>query len=251
MSVRIIENFWNKVSENENLIRRCFLYHFKRHPDPEGIDASYNNLLVKLEEYGVFDRFDLQRLVIAAGAEGVLKDEELTPEVLKEIGINVNKKWEQFIFKWVEQIVNREYNRNGRYSRTFLRGEELSDYGIPQGEKTSWINDVQDAKNYEEKFNTYDETDRRGRLFPPTFSNRYKAGEEGFDDQSEALSASELRDKILSRLTGKNDRAIFELMEKGLLDREIGAELGFSKQYVSSVLKKVRAVTAQLCPEMC
>lgn len=251
MSVRIVENFWNKVSENENLIRRCFIHHFKRHPDPEGIDASYNNLLIKMEELGVFGRFDLQRLVIAAGVEGVLKDNDITPEALKGLGINVDKKWEQFIYKWIESIVNNEYNRNGKHSRTFVRGEELSDYGIPNGEKTSWINNEQDAKSYEEKFNSYDDTDRRGRRFPPTFSNRYKAGEDGFDDQSEALSASELRDKILSKLTGKNDRAIFELMEKGLLDREIGAELGFSKQYVSSVLKKVRAVAAQLCPELC
>ena len=250
MTTRIVENFWDKIKTNEPIIKRCFVHHFKRHPDPEGRDASYNNLLIRLNELKVFERFELRKLVIAAKAEGLIGDRTLTPELLKEIGINVEKKWEQFLYKWIENIVNYEYNRNGNRSRRFVNGETLTDYGTPKEDVTSWIEDREEAKTYEQKYAEYGE-ERRGRLFPPTFSNRYIAGEEGFDNQLEAFSASELRSQIIKRLTGKNDRAIFDLMEQGISEKEIGEKLDFSKQYVGSVIRKIRGITTQLCPELC
>lgn len=246
MTVRIVENFWKNVENNKDLILRCFLHHFKRHPDPDGEQASYSNLLIKMNEYGVFNRFDLERLIIAAGVEGVLTGNPITETDLINAGINVEKKWEQFIYKWIEKILNEVYNRNGKFSRTFKHGYDLFDYGIPEADKTPWIHDQEEAADYEKKFNSYSETDRRGRTFAPTFSNRYIAGEEGFDDACDAFSAMELRKRILSRLTGINDRAVFELMEKDLTESEIARELNFSTSYVGKVSRKIRKVTLEL-----
>jgi len=251
MSVRIVENFWSNVKKNESLIKRCFVHHYKRHPDPEGVDSSYNNLLVRLNELGVFDRFELRKLVIASHAEGLIGDQELTPELLKSIGINVEKKWEQFMYKWIEKIVNEEYNKNGTYSRKFVRGEELHDYGIPRSEQSMWIEDRKEAEEYEAKFNAYNEEDRRGRKFPPTFSNRYIAGEEDFDNQLEAYSASELRSLILTKLTGKNDHAIFELLEQGYAEKAIAEKLGCSRAYASATIREIRGIANQLLSKVC
>lgn len=251
MSVRIVEKFWETVQKNEPLIRRCFVHHYNRHPDPEGMDASYNNLIVKLNEHGVFDRFELRKLVVAAHAEGVIGDQELTPELLKSIGINVEKKWEQFVYKWIEKFVNEEYNKNGTRSRKFLHGDELSDYGIPKEDRSMWIEDRKEAQEYEEKFAAYKEEDRRGRKFPPTFSNRYVAGEDNFDNQLEALSAADLRNQILKRFTGKNDLAVFELLETGMAEKDIAEKLDCSRAYVGVSIRRIRDITNQLLSKVC
>lgn len=251
MSVRIVENFWSQVKKNETVLRRCYVHHFNRHPDPDGLESGYNNLLVKFNEYGVFDRFELRKLVIAAHAEGLIGEQELTPELLTSIGINVQKKWEQFLYKWTEKVVNDEYNKNGKYMKRFLRGDTLIDSGIPQEDRSMWIEDRKEAQEYEEKFAAYDEEDRRGRKFPPTFSHRYIAGEEGFDDQSEALHASELRNQILTNLTGKVDRAVFELLEQGYAEKEISEQLGFSRAYAGVIIRKIRDIVRLLQSKAC
>lgn len=247
MTVRIVPNFWKNIENNKELILRCFMYSFKKHPDPDGEQASYSNLLIKMNEYGVFNRFDLERLVIAAGVEGLLEGLPLTESWVKAVGVDVDKKWEQFIFKWIEKIINEEYNRNGKISRTFKHGNRLLDYGIPEPDRTSWIDDPEEAIAYEEKFNSYSETDRRGRKFAPTFSGRYIAGDEGFDDPCDALSAMELRERILSRLTGINDHAIFELMEKDMTESAIAKKLNLSTSYIGKVIRKIRTVVSELC----
>jgi hypothetical protein len=247
MTVRIVPNFWKNVENNKDLILKCFKHHFKKHPDPDGEQASYNNLLVKMNEYGVFNRFDLERLVIAAGMEGVFSGIPLTESMVKSMGIDVEKKWEQFIFKWIEKILNEEYNRNGKISRTFRHGNKLFDYGIPRNNRTSWIDDPREAIAYEVKFNNYSKTDRRGRKFAPTFYERYIAGDEGFDDPCEAFSATELRKKILSRLNGTNDQAVFKLMEKDMTESAIAKELNLSTSYIGKVISKIRTVTSELC----
>lgn len=251
MSVRIVENFWSNVKKNESLIKRCFVHHYNRHPDPEGVESSYHNLLVRLNELGVFDRFELRKLVIASHAEGLIGDQELTPELLKSIGINVEKKWEQFIYKWIEKIVNEEYNKNGTYSRKFVKGEELHDYGIPRSDRKMWIEDRKEAEEYEAKFKAYNEEDRRGRKFPPTFSNRYRAGEEGFDNQLDAYSASELRNQIIGRCSNPKEILVFELLEQGYAEKDIAEKLGCSCAGAGLMIRKIRDTVRRLRTVAC
>jgi DNA-directed RNA polymerase specialized sigma24 family protein len=199
-----------------------------------------------MHEHNVFGRFDISKLIIAAGISVVLSEKENSEEVLSKAGIDINKKWEQFIYKWVEKIVNDEYNKNGRLLRMFIPGNTHTDYGIPREDASSWITDAEEAIIYEKKFAEYTE-DRRGRKFPPTFSNRYIAGEEGFDNQLEALEATDMRDNILSKLSGKNDKAVFLFLEQGLSEKEISEKLNFSQQYVGTIIHKIRNLVSQLC----
>jgi len=246
MSIRILENFWDNYKINEELIRRCFFHHFNRHPDPEGENRSFNNLIVKMHEFNVFGRFDISKLVIAAGISVALSENETSEGALLKAGVDINKKWGQFIYKWVEKIINDEYNKNGKMLRKFVHGESLTDYGIPQEDNSSWINDAEEAATYEKKFSSYTEN-RQGRKFPPSFNGRYIAGEEEFDNQLDAVEATDMRDSIASKLSGKNDKVIFALLEQGLTEKEISDKLNFSQQYVGTILRKIRSITSQLC----
>ena len=244
MSITIVDNFWDNVKNNEALIKRCFMHHFKRHPDPEGVDRSYNNLMVKMHEYNVFNRFDIRKLVVAAGISVAISDD---PErALAESGVNVNKKWEQFIYKWIEKVINEEYNKNGKMSRTFFHGEDLIESGIPKCDKTSWINDSVEAAAYEAKFQSYS-GERRGRKFSPTFEDRTTYSEEGFDSPADIVELSDLREYVVSKLTGKYLQEVFSLMEKGASRKDIAREMGFSPEYARRMMNKVRKIVGRAC----
>ena len=249
MTIRIVENFWENVKDNEKLIIRCFMSHFHRHPDAEGIDGSFNNLMVRLYELKVFERFDLKKLLKAAGKEGILSDDSITQETLEEMGIDVKKKWEQFIYKWIEQVINYEYNRNGKRSRMFRHNDYYVDYGMPKEEVSSWLETEEEIQAYNKKLASYREDDRRGRKYAPTFQDRVTLSEGEFDSPLENLSAENLRESILKRLTGKNDKAVFELLEKGLSEKEICIQLNRSQQYINSIVLKIRLITKNLCME--
>jgi hypothetical protein len=246
MSICILENFWDNYKAHEELIRRCFFHHFNRHPDPEGRDRSFNNLLVKMHELNVFGRFDISKLVSSAGISMTLSENETYEDVLLKAGVDINKKWGQFIYKWIEKIINDEYNKNGRMIRKFIHSESLIDCGIPHEDNSSWINDTEEAAIYEKKFSSYTEN-RQGRRFTPSFRGRYIAGEEGFDNQLDAVEAIDIRDNIASKLSGKNDKIIFELLEQGMTEKEISGKLNVSQQYVGTIIRKIRGITSQLC----
>jgi hypothetical protein len=246
MSIRILENFWDNYKSNKDLIYRCFSFIYAKYPDPEGTDVSFNNLLVKMHKYNVFARFDISKLVIAAGLSVVLSEKETSEEALLKAGVNIDKKWGQFIYNWVNKIMGDEYLKNGKRMRKFIHGDTLTDYGFPREDSSSWISDKEEAEAYEKKFSEYTD-DRRGRKFPPSFQNRYIAGEENFDNQLDTVAAVDLRDSIMRRLSGKNDKAVFILMEQGFTEKEISEKLNFSQQYIGPISRKIRSITNQLC----
>jgi len=247
MSAHIVDNFWENIKENKDLITRCFRHHFKRHPDAEGWDGSFNNLMVRFYELKVFERFDLNRLLEAAGKEGALIDEDITIENLELMGIDVEKKWEQFIYKWIEKVISYQYTVNGKRTKMFISERKYSvDTGIPKEEKNSWIA-TENAEEYEKKFAAYKENDRRGRKFAPTFENRFTPSGDEFDNPLEVLSANSLENSIREKLTGKRDIAVFNLLSKGLPEKEIATELNVTQQYVNMIAKRIREVTRSLC----
>jgi len=248
MSVRILENFWDNFRNNEALIRRCFSHHFSRHPDCGGVDESFNNLIVCLHEMRVFEKFDLKRLLIAAGKEGLVDMDNVTEEALKNVGINVDKKWEQFIYKYIEKILNMQYNRTAKLIKRTAHGDTLADYGLPVESVTSWISTAEEATDYEEKYTKYSEEDRRGRVYAPSFSGRYIAGEEGFDNQLDATSVSDLKNRISSELHTDLDHTVFQLLTvEGLSEKEIAIKTETSQQNVNRILLKIKKITRKLC----
>jgi hypothetical protein len=243
MAVRIVENFWYTYQNNMDIIIRCFRYHFHRHPDPDGKDQSFNTLIVKLHELKVFERFDLNKLVEAAEKVGTINKSELssiTEEELKKAGIDVDKKWEQFLFNWIKKILCNEYDKRGSYYKHFCRAESLEEYGTANELMNSWITDSEEAEAYEKKFETYKKDDRRGRKIPPSFTNRYVAGEEGFDNPFEATAADDLRNAMSKRLSDI-EMKILGLLEQGYTERDIVTEIGYSQQYVNKKIHAIRA----------
>jgi hypothetical protein len=246
MTVRIINNFWSIYKDNKAVITRCFHHHFNSNPDADGIDGSFNNLIVELHRLNIFEKFNLRKLAEAAGKTDLLNKETLTEEDLIRAGIDVQKKWEQFLFNWIKSILNHKYVANGKHSRRFIRSAEVADYGIPMEDRSPWIETEKEARSYEDKLAT-DSGDRRGRVIPPTFDNRYIAGEDEFDDQLEAQSAADLKDHIMSKLTGIKEQKVFTLMVQGFSEKEIAHELNYSQQYINILIRKIRNVTEKIC----
>ena len=86
--VRILESHWENVSTHESLLRACFHYLLAKYPDPEGAVSAWDYVLLRLYEMSIFSRFD----------------------PTKHPAEIVDKKFQQFIYKWVEQILNNGYN---------------------------------------------------------------------------------------------------------------------------------------------
>lgn len=136
MSVRIIKDFWNNVKSEEDLIKRCFFYILKKCPDPEGINNAYNNMILELFLHDVFNKFDNRKLMrsklikdlINKGTErkaaeviidSQMEDKEYSVEDYETAGIDLRKKYEQFIFTWINKFLREQYDKNGkRYLRT-------------------------------------------------------------------------------------------------------------------------------------
>jgi len=249
MTIRIVKNFWENVEENKELILRCFTNLFHRLPDADGIDGSFNNLMLRFYELKVFERFDLKKLLKAAGKEGSLNDNDITKDNLEKIGINVEKKWENFIYMWILKIIRDEYNRNGKWLKTFRHNDYYVDYGMPKEKVSNWLETEEDIKKYNEKLASYKEGDRRGRKYAPTFKERIIPSGEEFDNPLDSLSAKRLRESILVRLTGKNDKAVFELLEKGFAVKDICIKFNKSQQYINEIVREIRSITKNICKE--
>lgn len=136
MAIRIIKGFWNNVKSEEDLIKRCFFYILKKCPDPEGTNNAYNNMILELFLHDVFNKFDKRKLMRSKlikdlteegtekkAAEVIvdaqMEGKEYSSEEYKAAGIDLRKKYEQFIFSWINKFLREQYDKNGkRYNRT-------------------------------------------------------------------------------------------------------------------------------------
>lgn len=265
MSVRIVKDFWANYEQNKPLIERCFNHLYNSFPHYGGKDESFNNVMVRLFEYGIFERFDTNKVAtillpgILMKKEGISKEEAelrtgeivgsktLTMEDLEAYGINADKKWEHLIYNWIKKVIYDEYRINGKYTRTHRHGEGLIDFGTPKDENCPWMTDDEEIAAYKANPANFKEEDRRGKLYPPSFSNRMQPSEGEFDNQLDAFEACELRDLIISKFDNDNIRKVFSLVEAGFSEVEIAEQMGLSKSWVNIQTKKIKAITSRLC----
>ena len=132
MAVRVVENFWTKYYEHKDLIERCFHYLFCRFPNPDGEKDAYSILLTRFFELNVFEKFNRKRLI--AKKLGVHKKQldkidarGYTDRKLHKMGIDVDKKFEQFIFKYVEHILQEAYAQRQKHMVRFIPNQYLAE----------------------------------------------------------------------------------------------------------------------------
>lgn len=246
MSVRIVENFWDTFQINKRLIEKCFHYNYKKFPSEEGVKESFNAFVLTLHDKDIFSKFDLNKIIPDSMRDQL--GEGITEEKLEAAGINVQRRWERFIFNYTFKILSEAYAETERHNERFGYTENYFDTGIPKEDDCKWMTSEEEIAAYNSKSSNFkDDGDRRGFIYPPSFDNHVRPSEEGFDNQLEALSVADLREVILSKLTAKYCKDIYTLTEEGYNGKEIAEKLGVSQQLVNLKMKIVREVVASVC----
>ena len=226
MSVRIVEDFWTKISEYENVIRRCFNYVIhNRYPNPEGSEEAYHDMLVSMWESKILSRFDEKKL---------------------SKGSSVSKSFEQYIFTWVNQILSEAYKKRGLHSKRYLHmsvlseRHSLSDIRVSLNE-TPWAQsqeEVEATRIYSEK-----KADRKRIKVQPLPSDVGEYVGSAGEDPLEDLSARDLYETIRGKIHTERNRKVLDLMAEGLSQQEIAEAMSMNKSTLSMVVRKIRATT--------
>ena len=257
MAVRIVSDpllsdkvrFVLNYKAYKDLIDRCFYYLLNRFPNPEGEQDAYGTLVQRLYELDVFGKFDPKRLV--AQKKGISKknlhkvsDAASTDESLKNLGINVDKKFEQFMFKWIEHVLQEAYVRRSKQAARYIPWQEMA-HMPPRNSSELWdrLHECRFAQGEEEIELLDQHLKKKARIdyvkTYPTYSNigDFVGGEIG--DALEELSASDLKNKIRAQLHN-SERRVFDLAVEGLAGSDIAKAMKCSPQNVNCLMVRIR-----------
>jgi hypothetical protein len=238
---KIVDNFWNFFEENKNLINRCFNHLFKRLPDYEGRKYSYNNLIIRMHELNVFCKFSLKKIAIKEKKEHLINKNNLTKKDLIESGVNVSKRWENYIYNWIRKILlERSYIENSYQSR-YIYNSSLFDYPYKEN-YTYWAETEYKKSNNTEETNEKKPITRRGKIYPPHFDNRIHPSEEYFDNPLDTLLAAETEQLILDNLNCKYEKEIYNLLKQEICSKDISYSLKLSISYTNKKIRKIRNI---------
>lgn len=262
MAVRIINSFWTSFEQNEKLIKKCMNYLLNRYPDPDGDESAYNLIIERMFELNVFARFDTKKLIakkLKVAVEDITED-QITEEGLRKAGINIEKKFEQFIFKWVEQILSSAYTARDRYRKrnrvgyndlVGYRGDGCAYHTANERSKrpsrfmTSWAEDEVEKKEsirHEERRQRLAKGENRGGYLASVISRNdfddYVGSKFESPDQSAELSS--LVKVIRGSLISDREREVLELTLEGYTKREISRKFGCSVQNIHLIMNKIR-----------
>jgi RNA polymerase sigma factor (sigma-70 family) len=214
---RTDNNFWGNIKRHDTLIKKCFYYLFKKYPNHDGINEAFNILLVQLHHLNVFKRFDATRP----------KNQDL------------DKAFQQFIYKYVEKIMGDTYRSRINHSKRFAHSEHVEEITPVTYNIQVNPNDTSFAK--QEDFDKYGYVKKPIRRDYPSINDLGEyVGEKGFNALDE-LEATDLVEKVKSILKGNVEKRVFELREKyGLSVIDIADIIGCSSQNVSLILNKIK-----------
>jgi hypothetical protein len=249
VAVRLVADFWQNCEEYKELINRCFLFILNKFPNPDGEQDAYDTLLMRLYELNVFGKFDPKKLV--AKKMGVNKkdvssisDEACSSERLSEIGIDIDKKFEQFIFNWIKHVLQESYTQRGKQASRFISSGDSFNY-LPMSSKDTWgyLKESPFAQTTEEinKLNKHLERKAQNdnvRFYPTTRDSTDYTGSK-WDGALEGVEANETHQTIRSQLVGK-ERRVYDLLLQGVPKKDIAEAMHCSKQNVFIILNKIK-----------
>lgn len=228
MSVRIVKDYWQNVSEHETLIRKLYMYLFTtRYPVSHDVEEAYHHVLVKLYQLDVFNKFDANR-----GRKDKL----------------VQKKFEHYMLNMISHILEEAYQSNRRYWAVFsgVMPKHLhSAYHRPRPAVEGSFEDRNKptpstyfcgkrARDTEAGHNRQ-QTRKTKR---PTIDDIHDYMAELDPDPISALEAHELRCRIYDICTSHRERKIVSMREQsGLNMPEIAKLCHTSTANVSRILK--------------
>jgi len=249
MAVRIVRDYWTNVVSYQDLIKRCFSYLYRKFPNPQdGVQESYQDLLVRLYELDVFSRFDPRKILAAHGDLSEEQTKKVTTakatKLLKKRGVNVDKKFEQFVYKWIEHILGESYHKRVNHRYRYVTSGDMDVH-------------IADMKAVRDKFNenawaqTPEELDylqqhiinknskRWVRQYPVPGDIREFTGSK-MDDPLDEVVAQDLQEEIRDHLTSRSERTLYNRTLDGLSGVEAGRLCNKTPQQVHIMMKSIR-----------
>jgi RNA polymerase sigma factor (sigma-70 family) len=235
--VRIVDGeFWHNYDTYEATIRRCFisLYYTKfPHFTSErfdNVEASYNNLLVELNRLRIFERFDVTK-----------------PDISQS---SIDKKLEQYLYKWTESILYKEYHDRKRRTLRFRRVDSLEDlhrdvYKSNEKSREIFANeDVSIDENFlpeDQKKEAIEVKEKVNKLYKryPTLRDIPAMSSEKYESPLDAIEERETLDIIMSVCSNDREMDAVRLKKDGLSNEEVAESLGCSASSVDSILNKL------------
>lgn len=220
------EKFWIDYAKYESIIRKCFHYMFMRkYPNYNREDEaeSYNELLVTLEKQNIFSKFD--------------------PNRLRKSTLPVEKRYEQFLYKWIESYLSREYNERKTRSMMFQRTSSINDIHtgtfipslVTKSEVDLYIEpDLMPPKQKEAEYKTRDRDHTRA-------IEKHIDVPETTDSVIDDLEEEDLWAQIYAACRSDIERQTVTLKKEGYNNKEIGRQLSYSGEYISILLDRVRS----------
>ncbi len=222
------ERFWIGYAKYETLIKKCFNYIYRRkfpNYNREDEQETYNDLLISLEQRDVLSRFD--------------------PTKCFKKAIPMEKRFEQHLYKWIESFLSKSYNERKMRTNRFRR--------------TSTTNDIHTGSfvsSYVTKSEPSEIYIQLDLLSPKHKSTEYKLKakahkeavayhvvdqmEEPITTVEDDLVEADLWGSILGACKSGMERQVVTLRKEGDNNEEIASKIGYTKQYVSLILEKVR-----------
>jgi DNA-directed RNA polymerase specialized sigma24 family protein len=259
MAVRIVSDFWTNYETHKDLIERCFHYLLShRFPTIEGEHDAYDTMLVKLYELNVFSRFDLRRLI--AQKMGMdkkntyqISESDCCEEVLQGLGIDADKKFEQFVFKWIEHVLSECYAQRAKHAARYIPSNDMAEEP-PRDSKDLWerLNECRFVQSQEESEKLEQHLDKKASIDSvktyPTYDEIGNFVGSKMGDSLDNLVEEDLRGKIRARLQGL-ERKVFDLTLDGFQGNDIAEVVGCSPQNVNLILKRVRGKVSRYIRE--
>lgn len=261
MSVRVISKrlckrepgdsklFWETVEKHQRLIKRCFQHILLKYPPLDSAEDAYNTLLTELYRKNIFSRFDRRKLV--ASKKAVSPDEvtaaECTDEEMEKLGIDVTKRFEQFVYQWIHQILRDAYKQHGRYIRTMSlnNGQAVENRlqlkaarGTPT--ETAWPsswNDKEDLEHYQEMMLKA----KRIRVRPCYLDAGDYRSCSPADPMQETI-ANELIAHLEDHALGSHDKEILRLKLDGMKDKDVATALNVNVSKVHAFKRKAQTL---------
>jgi hypothetical protein len=254
MKVRVmkLEQFWETYAKNRDLIDRCFHYLLQsRFPNPDGEQDAYSTLLMRMYELDVFNKFDPKKIVAKKRgicknqANAAVSDEEVSDEALKAMGIDIKKKFEQFVFKYIEHILQEAYMQRKKQAHRYLRYREMVERP-PQESSEMWgrLHESPWAQTCEQLEDLDDHIMRKEKYGQakcyPTFRDIGDFVGSKHEDALDKVLSDEIVSKFRGLLRNEKERKVYDMTLEGISNSDIATAIDCTPQNVNILVKKIR-----------
>lgn len=210
MAVRIVADYWQNYEHYKDVIKRCFYSLIQKFRIDDDYEAVFDTVLLELHRHKIFTRFDASKVDTTS--------------------CSVEKKFEQYLYMWINQALSNIYSNRGKQKRRFPLYGTMQDF-VPESEPRSDIPVNPKGTSDNVKYPWY------AQIYGFYVSEKEEADSSVFYKEMVRL--------VRARLS-EDKRVIFDLILKDLSPRDVARMLGKSSELVYRTIREYRLVARKL-----